>query len=229
MPIQKHSSFNVIREICPTCKGCAYLELNDDATHFVCTLKDNERITKDFMNCKEFVEGGDVDIDFGLNNRQKQFCEEYIIDLNGSQAAKRSGYSEKSVGSLATTLLQNTKVQNYISHLQKKRNEIVQIDQRSVLLMLKEYVLQDLTRFIGLTADEIKSLPPDVKRMITGFKVSRKVMNKRGDISLVSESIELKFVDKGSVIEMINRHIGFYEKDNTQKDTQIVVVPPKRD
>ena len=38
----------------------------------------------------------------GLTPKQARFCEEYVIDLNGKQAAIRAGYSQRSAEYLAS-------------------------------------------------------------------------------------------------------------------------------
>jgi phage terminase small subunit len=73
-----------------------------------------------------------------LTPKQKRFCEEYTIDLNGTQAAIRAGYSEKTAYSIAERLLRNVEVKNYISQLQKKISEELKIDAKYVLSGLKE-------------------------------------------------------------------------------------------
>ena len=68
-----------------------------------------------------------------LTAKQQRFCDEYLIDLNATQAAIRAGYSPKTAEQLAYQLLQKTSVQNHISELQKKREERTEITQDSVL------------------------------------------------------------------------------------------------
>lgn len=50
-----------------------------------------------------------------LTDKQKRFCEEYLIDLNATQAAIRAGYSPKTAEQTASRLLRNVKVQEYIA------------------------------------------------------------------------------------------------------------------
>ena len=52
-----------------------------------------------------------------MNEKQKRFCEEYLIDCNATQAAIRAGYSEKTAGSQAFDLLKKPEIQNYIAEL----------------------------------------------------------------------------------------------------------------
>ena len=62
-----------------------------------------------------------------LTSKQKRFCEEYLIDLNATQAAIRAGYSKKTARSIGNENLTKPDVQNHLRELQNKvqeRNEI---------------------------------------------------------------------------------------------------------
>ncbi|WP_250230020.1 terminase small subunit [Anaeropeptidivorans aminofermentans] len=52
------------------------------------------------------------------NERHECFCYKYIIDLNGTQAAIRAGYSEKTARVTVAKLLTKANIQNRISKLQ---------------------------------------------------------------------------------------------------------------
>lgn len=58
-----------------------------------------------------------------LTDKQKRFCEEYVVDLNGTQAAIRAGYSEKGARVNAAKLLTKTNIQERISRLKEQRSE----------------------------------------------------------------------------------------------------------
>ena len=49
-----------------------------------------------------------------LNEKQKRFCEEYLIDLNATQAAIRAGYSEKTAYTIGQKLTKKSEVKAYI-------------------------------------------------------------------------------------------------------------------
>ena len=62
-----------------------------------------------------------------LSDKQIRFCEEYLIDLNATQAAIRTGYSKKTAKEQASRLLTNVNVSEYIAELQsevRNRTEI---------------------------------------------------------------------------------------------------------
>jgi len=55
-----------------------------------------------------------------LTPKQKKFCNEYLIDLNATQAAIRSGYSKKTARSIASEHLTKPNIQEYIKSKQDK-------------------------------------------------------------------------------------------------------------
>lgn len=59
-----------------------------------------------------------------MNKRQKRFADEYLIDLNLTQAAIRAGYSAKTAYSIGQRLLKHVEVRSYIDEqLERIHNE----------------------------------------------------------------------------------------------------------
>lgn len=73
-----------------------------------------------------------------LTPQQEMFCQEYIVDYNGTQAAIRAGYSEKTADVQAVRLLRNVKVLSRVRAIQKERLEKLAVTQESVILKLLE-------------------------------------------------------------------------------------------
>ena len=60
-----------------------------------------------------------------LTDKQKRFCEEYLIDLNATQAAIRAGYSENTAQQIGSENLSKLVIQEYISkHKESKSKEL---------------------------------------------------------------------------------------------------------
>ena len=76
----------------------------------------------------------------GLNEKQKRFVEEYLIDLNATQAAIRAGYSQNTARSIGQRLLAFVDIQAAIQQAQSNRSERVQITQEEVIRRLLENV-----------------------------------------------------------------------------------------
>jgi phage terminase small subunit len=73
-----------------------------------------------------------------LPDRQQRFCEEYVIDLNATQAAARAGYSKKTANEQACRLLANVSIQAKISELQEKISNKLSIDAQWVMQRFKD-------------------------------------------------------------------------------------------
>ena len=70
--------------------------------------------------------------DLNLTPRQQRFVEEYLIDLNATQAAIRAGYSERTATEQASRLLTNVKVREVIDKAQAKRRERLEVTVDSI-------------------------------------------------------------------------------------------------
>ena len=79
-----------------------------------------------------------------LTPKQQRFVDEYLIDLNATQAAIRAGYSEKTARSIGQRLLTNVDIQKAIEEAQSKRAEQTQIDAAYVLRRLVEIDQMDV-------------------------------------------------------------------------------------
>ena len=68
-----------------------------------------------------------------LTPKQLMFCQEYLIDLNATQACIRSGYSEKTAEQQASRLLRNVKVKSEVNRLKAIREKKVELTAEKVL------------------------------------------------------------------------------------------------
>jgi len=73
-----------------------------------------------------------------LTAKQKQFCKEYLIDLNATQAAIRAGYSKKTARTIAAQNLAKLNIAEYVQELMNKRSEKVEISSDWVLKGIKD-------------------------------------------------------------------------------------------
>lgn len=55
-----------------------------------------------------------------MTPKQEKFCVEYLVDLNGTQAAIRAGYSEKTANRIANQLLSKLDIKNRIKELRER-------------------------------------------------------------------------------------------------------------
>ena len=68
-----------------------------------------------------------------LTDKQKMFCQEYLIDLNATQACIRAGYSEKTANRIGTENLSKPVIKNEIDRLKAIREKKVELTAEKVL------------------------------------------------------------------------------------------------
>ena len=71
-----------------------------------------------------------------MTPKQEQFCNGYIIDYNGTQAAIRAGYSEKNAATQAGRMLRNAEVLAHARELQRQQVERLAVSADFVVLKL---------------------------------------------------------------------------------------------
>ena len=108
-----------------------------------------------------------------LNDKQEMFCQEYIIDLNATQAAIRAGYSKNTARAMGCENLSKPVIKNYIEHLKAKRQEALGVDATYVLKRLIDIDQMDVRDILN---DDGSLKPildwPDVwRKSISGFDV----------------------------------------------------------
>ena len=98
-----------------------------------------------------------------LNEKQKLFCEEYLVHLVGSKAAEKAGYAPSRARVTACELLKKPEVREYIGErMEQKRNELI-ADQNEVMKYLTAVMRRELTESVVVTLSrETSSYVPDM-------------------------------------------------------------------
>lgn len=138
-----------------------------------------------------------------LTEKQKRFAEEYLIDLNATQAAIRAGYSVKTADQQASRMLTNVKVQQAIAEKMAERSRRTGINQDRVLTELAKIAFvnaddvinaQDATTKEGASRDDLAAIQSIKVKKIGEDGVER----------------EIKLADKLKALEMLGRHLGMW-------------------
>jgi len=89
-----------------------------------------------------------------VKEKQKRFCEEYLVDCNATQAAIRAGYSKKTARAIGQRLLTNVDIKKYIEQqLQKLKNEKI-ADAQEVLEYLTSVMRGEQKEQVALLTGE---------------------------------------------------------------------------
>lgn len=145
----------------------------------------------------------------GITEKQARFVQEYLKDLNASQAAKRAGYGAP-YERRGYEVLKNPKVAALIKAEQAKIREEAGIEARDVVRQVAAIVFADPRK----TVDK-KGVPLGLHQLddataaaVASYKVTEGEQ---------SRTVEVKFWDKNSAAEKLMKHLGLFEKDNRQR------------
>ncbi|NFA43945.1 terminase small subunit [Clostridium botulinum] len=142
-----------------------------------------------------------------LTAKQKRFCNEYLIDLNATQAAIRAGYSVDSAKVIGCENLTKPNVKSYLDRRMAKREIRTEISQDKVLNELAkigfanidDYVVVDSSSgYDKVIIKDTKSIPEDKISAISSIKQG-------------ANGIEVRLHDKVRALENIGRHLGMFK------------------
>lgn len=147
-----------------------------------------------------------------LTAKQKRFCDEYLIDLNATQAAIRAGYSPKTACEQASRLLANVKVQDEIAIEMAERSKRTGINKDRVLMEIAKMAFMNIDDVIDLDTAKVKRTATkedlaciqSVKIKPTEFGTER----------------EIKLCDKKSNLELLGKHLGMF-KDKVELEADM--------
>lgn len=163
-------------------------------------------------------------VEFECNPEEKAFIDAYMLNgYNKRRAALEVRPDLKLTGAdaWANDVWNREPVRLYLKEKQAMLRQEANVSQYQVLKELLSYAYSDITTYIGLGPDELRELPPDVRRCIDSVDTTTKTYL-NADKKLVKEvSVKIKLVNKLRAIDMISKHINFYEADNRSRSGTI--------
>jgi phage terminase small subunit len=141
-----------------------------------------------------------------LTDKQQRFVEEYLIDLNATQAAIRAGYSAKTAEQQGSRLLRNVQVQQAVREGQEKRSGRVQLSQDEVLLELRRLYRADLRKVFNADGSlkRLEELDDETAAAIASIDF---VTVSKGE-GAVEHVTKIRRADKLGALTLAMRHLG---------------------
>lgn len=148
----------------------------------------------------------------GLNDKQETFCQEYLIDLNATQAAIRAGYSPESAGAIGGENLQKPEIKTRINELKSERARRCNVTADDVLRELMGIKDSNITRLFKADGAilPMSDWPEDLARCVASVEVDELYEGKGEDRKFVGYTRKVKFWDKTKALEMIGRHLKMF-------------------
>lgn len=144
-----------------------------------------------------------------MTKKQKRFVEEYLIDLNATQAAIRAGYSPETANEQGSRMLANVSIRNEVGKALAERSRRTGINQDRVLMELARIALVNPAKVVDFDEATIKEdAIEDDLAAVASVKVKR-FPTKDGE----GIEREIKFYDKNKALDALGRHLGMFQNN----------------
>lgn len=170
-----------------------------------------------------------------LTAKQQRFCDEYLIDLNATQAAIRAGYSPKGMNKRVGRMMANEGIQAYIKERQKELEERTEITQDSVLHELaliafakaSDYArVVEKDAMVEVDGNMVPVLDEDgnqVKyRTVEPILTDELTEDQKKAIAVIKkgrDGFEIKPYSKIQALELLGKHLGMFTEKVEVKNT----------
>jgi phage terminase small subunit len=150
-----------------------------------------------------------------LTDKEKAFCHEYIIDWNGTRAAKDAGYSEKSARQIATVTLSKAYIQQYIDFIKDDIAKEAKISKLALISELKKIALSDISEiyldwFKMEDFNKLKKSNPEILSCIQEINTKVQKVKVEGEETPIEvEYVKIKMYDKRGAIMDIMKSMGW--------------------
>lgn len=152
-----------------------------------------------------------------MTKKQKRFIEEYLIDLNATQAAIRAGYKPGTAYSIGSENLKKPEIKAGIDKAMAERSKRTGVNQDRILLELARIGFAKITDVIDPKTGKIKegALEDDLA-CIQSIKI------KPGEFGTERE---IKMYDKKSALVDLGKHLGMFTGNSSAAlDDEVVIV-----
>nr|DAX06649.1 MAG TPA: Terminase small subunit [Bacteriophage sp.] len=137
-----------------------------------------------------------------LTDKQKKFIDEYLVDLNATQAAIRAGYKEKAAYRTGAENLRKPQIQEEIQKRMEERQKRTEITQDMVLQELAAIAFARATDYVSVMGGMVQVKDTD--------QLSDSQIAAIAGIKETQNGIEVKLGSKEKTLELLGRHLGMW-------------------
>jgi phage terminase small subunit len=172
-----------------------------------------------------------------LSDKQKCFCDEYLVDLNATQAAIRAGYSENTARAIGSENLSKPYIQEYIAKRQKDREVRTEISQDNVVKELANIAFSNIADYVKVVEKEMrievegKLVPvydedgnPAKYKTVEPILTDELTEDQKKALAVIQKGRDgfiIKTYDKLQALEKLGKHLGMWNnKENESTEMQ---------
>ena len=154
-----------------------------------------------------------------VNDKQREFCRQYLVDFNATQAAIRAGYAMPSARQQANRLLTNDDIQHEIARLAKASAQRVDVSVERAIQEAARLAFFDIRKLVDADGRVIalKELDADTAAAIQGLDISSLPNGEAGEIR------KYRIADKNAALDRLFKYLGLFAKDNEQSNPMAAV------
>lgn len=156
-----------------------------------------------------------------LTAKQQRFVDEYLIDLNATQAAIRAGYSKKTASSQGERLLRNVEVRRYLQAQRQDLQGRTKITQEMVLRELAKIGFSDIRKVVRWGETMVRMADADDEgaedmvpyhglALIDSTEIDDDTAAAIAEVSQGRDGLKVKLHDKKGALVDIGRHLGMF-------------------
>jgi len=150
-----------------------------------------------------------------MTKKQNRFVEEYLIDLNATQAAIRAGYSVRTADQQASRMLTNVKVQEAIAKAMAERSKRTGVNQDRIVLELAKLAFVNITDIVDKKGEIKDKATADDLSCIESIKYKHSDTDSGSSVER-----EVKIGSKIKALELLGKHLGMW---NDKIDVNVAV------
>lgn len=145
-----------------------------------------------------------------LTKKQRLFVDEYLLDLNATQAAIRAGYSTRRATEIGYQLLQRPEVAQAIQAAMAERSKRTEVEADYVIRRLREIDEMDV---LDILEDDgsfrsIRDWPKAWRQFLFGIEIAELFEGRGDDRRIAGVLRKVKWPDKLRNLELLSRHVG---------------------
>lgn len=154
-----------------------------------------------------------------LTDRQLAFCDEYLVDFDASNAAKRAGYAKKSAKQVGHRLLQDARIKVRIKERMVARQARVELTQDNVIEELRRVAFSDVRQMFRWREEAVEFIPSDsleddVTAAIQAVKSKTRVISLGEHAPPITEiQLEIKTHPKVPALLALKKHLSEEDPD----------------
>lgn len=154
-----------------------------------------------------------------LTEKQQRFVDEYLIDLNATQAAIRAGYSARTANEQGSQNLAKLSIQQAIAERMAERSKRTGVNQDRVVLELAKMAFIKMPDLVDGQGRIRESATEDDLACIESIKYKESESDTGSSVER-----EVKIASKLKALELLGKHLGMWNDKIDVNITQPVVI-----